>query len=495
MKKHIYQILPALLLGLLFTACADNDYAQLDKGSNELAMTIDQSAEVLNELNHAAEAVTINWSTGHNFRTGNRITYLLEMTAGEKTYAAIDHQTQVYQWSANQEQLNDILLNQLGIRAGQQTTVNARLTAIVEGMDERQTATASFSATPYAPVTTTLYLVGDATPNGWSADNATEMKRTDNGIFTWQGNLKAGELKFLTTPGQWLPSYNNDGNGGLVLRTSDEEPDVKFIITEDHFYQVEVNLLTLQLTLTQMEGEVPAYDNLYFVGDATGWSFVKMNKDPLDAFLFRYARHFTTAEKGEFKFGTSEGSWENMYKATSAGAPYTQTSMELIAGYDPDNKWYLQESETDKAYKICVDIRSGKERMMMHEFTPYEMIYLVGDAAPCGWDITGATPMTATDNPYVFTWTGSLATGELKFTCDRQSDWNGAWFMNSKGNDVAPTGEVEQMLFIDKSDAGFKAQYLDVNVGDIDQKWQIQSAGTYTITLNQLEETITIVKN
>ena len=391
--------------------------------------------------------------------------------------------------------MNDILLNQLGIRAGQQTTVNARLTAIVEGMDERQTATASFSATPYAPVTTTLYLVGDATPNGWSADNATEMKRTDNGIFTWQGNLKAGELKFLTTPGQWLPSYNNDGNGGLVLRTSDEEPDVKFIITEDHFYQVKVNLLNSEVTMTQMEGEVPAYDNLYFVGDATGWGFVKMNKDPLDAFLFRYAHHFTAAEKGEFKFGTSEGSWENMYKATSAGAPYTQTTMELIAGYDPDNKWYLQESETDKAYKICVDIRTGKERMMMHEFKPYEMIYLVGDATPAGWDIGGATPMKATDSPYIFTWTGSLTTGEVKFTCDRQSDWNGAWFMNSKGNDVAPTGEVEQMLFIDKSNADFKAQYLEINVGDIDQKWQIQSAGTYTITLNQLEETVSIVKN
>jgi hypothetical protein len=321
------------------------------------------------------------------------------------------------------------------------------------------------------------------------------MKRTDNGIFTWQGNLKAGELKFLTTPGQWLPSYNNDGNGGLVLRTSDEEPDVKFIITEDHFYQVKVNLLNSEVTMTQMEGEVPAYDNLYFVGDATGWGFVKMNKDPLDAFLFRYAHHFTAAEKGEFKFGTSEGSWENMYKATSAGAPYTQTTMELIAGYDPDNKWYLQESETDKAYKICVDIRTGKERMMMHEFKPYEMIYLVGDATPAGWDIGGATPMKATDSPYIFTWTGSMTTGEVKFTCDRQSDWNGAWFMNSKGNDVAPTGEVEQMLFIDKSNADFKAQYLEINVGDIDQKWQIQSAGTYTITLNQLEETVSIVKN
>ena len=67
--------------------------------------------------------------------------------------------------------------------------------------------------------------------------------------------------------------------------------------------------------------------------------------------------------------------------------------------------------------------------------------------------------------------------------------------MKSKGNDVAPTCEVEQRLFIYKSNADFKAQYLEINVGDIDQKWQIQSAGTYTITLNQLEETVSIVKN
>ena len=60
---------------------------------------------------------------------------------------------------------------------------------------------------------------------------------------------------------------------------------------------------------------------------------------------------------------------------------------------------------------------------------------------------------------------------------------------------MAPTGDVERMLFIDKSSADFKGQYLDLNVGDLDQKWQIQSAGTYTITLNQLDETVSIVKN
>lgn len=494
MKKYLYHILPAMLLSLFFTGCSDNDYMELDKGSNELAITVDQSADVLAEINHSAEAVTLNWTSGNNYKTGNRISYYLEMNAAGNSYIAVNNQAQTYQWSANQEELNNILRNQLGIAAGQTATVNVNLTAKVAGMEEVQTVTTSFSVTPYEPVTSTLYLIGDATPNGWSADNATEMKRTDNGVFTWQGNLKQGEMKFITTKGQFLPSYNNDGTGKLTFRTSDDQADEKFIITESHFYQVTVNLLTSELTLKQTEGEAPAYDNLYIVGSFTGWSFVKMTKDPLDDFLFRYNHYFTASEGGEFKFGTSEGSWENMYKATSANAPYTQTSMEFIKGYDPDNKWFLNDSETEKAYKICVDIRSGKERMMMREFTPYEMIYLVGDATPNGWDLGNATPMTATESPYIFTWKGTLNAGEVKFSCDKQDDWNGAWFMNATGNDIAPTGETEKMLFINKNDDYLKSQYLDVNVGDLDQKWKISAAGTYTITLNQLEETIQFVK-
>ena len=46
--------------------------------------------------------------------------------------------------------------------------------------------------TPY----TGIYMVGDATPNGWSVDNATAMTAVDAYTFTWTGNLTAGELKF-----------------------------------------------------------------------------------------------------------------------------------------------------------------------------------------------------------------------------------------------------------------------------------------------------------
>ena len=55
----------------------------------------------------------------------------------------------------------------------------------------------SFTKVDYYP---NLYLVGDATPGGWSLDNATAMT-VDAGnpaIFTWTGNLTSGNFKIAT---------------------------------------------------------------------------------------------------------------------------------------------------------------------------------------------------------------------------------------------------------------------------------------------------------
>lgn len=132
----------------------------------------------------------------------------------------------------------------------------------------------------------------------------------------------------------------------------------------------------------------------------------------------------------------------------------------------------------------------------MREFTPFTEMYLVGDAAPGGWNLDDAEPMTAVDDT-LFTWTGNLKVGELKFSCDKQSDWNGAWFMPVKSSSV-PTGEKEAMLFVDKHEDSITryqyAQSADVVVSDIDIKWSITEAGKYTITLDQLHECVTIVK-
>ena len=63
---------------------------------------------------------------------------------------------------------------------------------------------------PNIPVVTewdtkVLYMVGDATSAGWSAENPVTMTKAGNHLFTFEGELKVGELKF--TP-------NKDGFSG-----------------------------------------------------------------------------------------------------------------------------------------------------------------------------------------------------------------------------------------------------------------------------------------
>jgi topoisomerase IA-like protein len=62
MKKNIIQF-SAFLLGCLVSfACSDNDYAEMDKGSDVLTLTLDQAVTELNEQNHASEALTLRWT-------------------------------------------------------------------------------------------------------------------------------------------------------------------------------------------------------------------------------------------------------------------------------------------------------------------------------------------------------------------------------------------------------------------------------------------------
>ena len=65
--------------------------------------------------------------------------------------------------------------------------------------------------------------------------------------------------------------------------------------------------------------------------------------------------------------------------------------------------------------------------------------------------------------------------------------------MADKSN-KAPTGEVETALFVTKSDAELSSMYPDADLGSLDNKWNIQEAGSYRITIDQLKETISIVK-
>lgn len=102
-----------------------------------------------------------------------------------------------------------------------------------------------------------LYLLGDATPGGWALDKITAMNTVSNGIYTYTGTLGKGEMKFITSSDDWIPTYGPEiantrlsaGTFPLTLRSSYDEPDNKFIV-EAGTYTLRVDLNENLLTVT-----------------------------------------------------------------------------------------------------------------------------------------------------------------------------------------------------------------------------------------------------
>ena len=178
-----------------------------------------------------------------------------------------------------------------------------------------------------------------------------------------------------------------------------------------------------------------------------------------------------------------------MYKASEESASIKNTGVQFVKGFDPDPKWKINDEETGKAYKIAFDITPGKESMNCVEFVPYESLWLIGSAAPHGWSLDDAASddkcrLKAGDDKYILTWTGDLSAGEMKISCELKREWDGCWFMPTSANKPFNTVSDKVISFVDSNkDSG------------VDRKWIVENAGNYTITVNQLAETITIVKN
>lgn len=495
MKKYISILLA--VVALLAAGCRE-ELKELNKGEAELALTANGDTIVLNQNEYSSDGLILQWTSGSNRGTGHRIYYSLElMPAGrswDEALMVFNGVSERFEQKWTVDEINSLIVRDFGLGFDGPVALSARIKASGDGFDE-QVAECTFVMVPYEPITHTLFIVGNATPGGWTLSEATELEMRDIGQFKTTVMLKQGFFKFICSRDGMLPGYMPGASDDeLALRESASQQDKMWTVTEPHLYEIVVNLVTMKLSMTQVSAVRPEYDDLYLIGNETGWNFWPMQRDALDPFLFRIGHYWTLGK--DFKFGTASGAWENNYKATSADAPYTQETMAFVKGYEPDNKWWLKDDELNKMYKICVDIHTAQERMIMREYTPYTEMYMIGDATSAGWELANAVEMTQVDDS-LFTWTGNLSAGALKFSCDRQSDWNGAWFMASLA-DKEPSGEAEPVLFIDKRSESLTryqyAQSADVVVDDIDLKWHISEAGKYTITLDQLHERVTFIR-
>ena len=168
------------------------------------------------------------------------------------------------------------------------------------------------------------------------------------------------------------------------------------------------------------------------------------------------------------------------YWAVADGQATSDGAVSLSSGY----KW----NATAGFHHIMLYIKDGKEKANFVAAQPYEKLYLIGDATEAGWILENALPMTK-KSAYVQEWEGPLKKGQLKFSCDCQSDWMGAWYLASEAG-KAPAGEAEPIIFLDKNNT----QTGQMGLREFDQKWNISEAGNYKITLDQLAETVIIAK-
>ena len=220
----------------------------------------------------------------------------------------------------------------------------------------------------------------------------------------------------------------------------------------------------------------PAYTRMFIVGNATpnGWNIDAPNEmtvDPTNPFQFKYG---AVLNAGEFKIPVATGNWGgDFYMPPTNLAPITGTAVSLHTGGQPDNKWAVT---TAGPYKILLNI-SSTPSINIKPFTPSPTLYMVGDATPAGWNIDAPTPMVMTPgNPYEFTFTGPLTVGLFKVPL-ATGNWNGDYYMPAADNTLP--GNTAATF---------------VPGGSPDYKWKITEAGNYKVTVNQLEEKITIVK-
>jgi len=104
-----------------------------------------------------------------------------------------------------------------------------------------------------------IYMIGDAAPGGWSWDNLTEMQHPESGIFSYEGHLNTGQIKFPTEirsdwSGEMLYAPTPDCvpvlNGSFDAHAG--EPDNKWIIPESGEWSIRININDTTISFTKL---------------------------------------------------------------------------------------------------------------------------------------------------------------------------------------------------------------------------------------------------
>lgn len=330
-----------------------------NKGEEELALSVSTDTVVLKQRESSSQAIELVWTSGTNHGTGSAIAYELQIDVEDSNsaFAGGIHwdlgKTTSRTLSFSHTEWQDTLLAYFpAIPLEEYTTLQARVIATIVMTQEIQVSPViTFVVMPYVERAQELYMVGNATPNGWDAQRAQYMRQDaeDQSLFTYEGVLSRGEFKLLLKPGEWLPCYvrNAEDSTKMVYRATEEDyPDCKWWISKKSNYRIEANVDNLTMTVIDLGGdyEEPIFYELYMIGDATpgGWSWDRVTalvQDDEDINHFSYSGPLFA---GEIKFPTEiVHDWSGQFLLAPAPNCAPTAEGTYVVGNSPDNKWVI----------------------------------------------------------------------------------------------------------------------------------------------------------
>lgn len=346
--------------------------------------------------------------------------------------------------------------------------------------------------------TPTLYLVGDATPNGWSIDAPTPMTPTkeDPLVFVWEGPLNAGEMKLCLATGSWDNPFihpmvagdeiTKDGIREAEFDMYAGDPDKKWKVVDAGIYSLCFDLRNWTMSASYVrEQDAPVVepieaDALYMVGSSTPNEWNIDNPTELERksdYVFVYEGPLA---EGEMKACTTTGSWDVPFVRPAANGCKIGKDGVAEEGFvyttGPDNKWVV---ETSGIYRITFDLAKWTiVAEYLEDFAPAPKLFMIGEATIGGWSWDNATVVEANpDNHNLFVWEGELSRGSLKASLEK--DFNAPFYRPSYGGcEISESGVASNKM---------------VHTTSPDDQWMVVAAGKYRLTFNIADMTFDAV--
>ncbi|MCJ8164249.1 SusE domain-containing protein [Pontibacter sp. E15-1] len=317
MKIWLNKLSLLCLMSLVLVSCEkDEEQVNVTVGG---APTITASASevVLVEAQAEETALTISWNpmdltwSDPSVSHSGAVNYILQFDTEGDNFASPEE----FEIGSSQEkafthgELN-ALLNRMELEPGKASTVLVRL---FPHLGDNQTPvysnTITMSLTPWLdkPKFATVYMVGDATKNGWNNPGGTPMFRSEANpfLFTYTGYLKAGALKFVQKDGLWAPQWGSDGTAtGVAFRETEQDPDPgTFSVAADGYYTAALNLRNNTFTLTPYNAAgATAYSSIGLIGPFTDWSsIIPMENSTFNPHYWSLEHTFTEATEMKFR--------------------------------------------------------------------------------------------------------------------------------------------------------------------------------------------------